>query len=238
MGKVAIELTSKPDFGQDLCHTISQPFSNDSEILLKTESNLFHHEKRAVLRKLVKVILLAVIFMTLEIIGGLLADSIAILSDAAHMLSDLLSFVISIVSVWISTFPSNNKNSFGYHRAGVVGALASVALIWILTGFLVYYSILRMINLDEVKLDGQIMLITSILGLGMNLVMVKVLHGSEHGHDHCSHNHGNDHVHDHCSHNHNKHNHNHISDRIEMHNYNPPHSSKNNLYFMNILREQ
>ena len=165
-------------------------------------------DKNIVLKKLVQVILLAGFFMTLEIIGGILADSIAIMSDAAHMLSDLLGFAISMISVWISTFPANNRNSYGYQRAGVIGALSSVGLIWVLTGFLVYYAIERIIYLDEVEIHGGIMLITACFGLATNLVMVKVLHGSGHAHGHgnCS---GHGHSHSHGS-------------KPHKHDYNPP----------------
>lgn len=143
-----------------------------------------------VLKKLLHVVLLAGVFMILEVIGGVIADSIAILSDAAHMLSDVLGFAISIISVWISSFPANERNSFGFHRAGVIGALASTVLIWILTGFLVYEAIVRILNIDDVQLNSKVMLVTAIFGLGTNLVMVKVLHGDEHGHSHGGHSHG------------------------------------------------
>lgn len=207
-----------------------QTSTHDSIVLLKHHSGGVNDDKKQVLIKLRNVVVLALIFMTLEIIGGLLADSIAILSDAAHMLSDLLSFAISIISVYISTFPPNSRNSFGYHRAGVVGALASVVLIWVLTAFLVYYAIDRIFNLHKVDLDAGIMMGTSIIGLGMNLVMVKVLHGSGHGHD-CGHSHGHSHGHTHdahshshlegteCSHDHSEHHH-HASEAPQ--DYSPP----------------
>jgi len=204
-----IELKNKPSF-KDPFPSLHESTQNDKECLLKCGSQSKKHEKSKVIKKLFKVMILATIFMTLETIGGVMADSIAIISDAAHMLSDLLSFIISIVSVWVSTFPANSRSSFGFHRAGVVGALASVMLIWTLTGILVYHAIIRIIYLDESELDGKIMLITSILGLGMNLIMIKVLHG-----DHSHHDNHSDHHHKHeCQ----THHHHHIQ------NYSPPKS--------------
>ena len=233
MATSGIELKSHSHSEDQLSPTTGlQTSTNDSIVLLKHQSGAVHDDKKQVLIKLRNVVVLALIFMTLEIIGGLLADSIAILSDAAHMLSDLLSFAISIISVYISTFPPNSRNSFGYHRAGVVGALASVVLIWVLTAFLVYYAIDRIFNLHKVDLDAGIMMGTSIIGLGMNLVMVKVLHGSGHGHD-CGHSHGHSHGHTHgahahshshlegteCSHDHSEHHH-HASEAPQ--DYSPP----------------
>ena len=184
----AVELRESPRLGEAPLHQYADTSSSNNAKTKETD---------IVLKKLLHVVLLAGIFMILEVIGGVIADSIAILSDAAHMLSDVLGFAISIVSVWISTFPANERNSFGFHRAGVIGALASTVLIWILTGFLVYHAVVRLFNLEEVEINSNVMLLTAIFGLAMNLVMVKVLHGGEHGHSHAGHSHGHSHSHGH-----------------------------------------
>ena len=119
--------------------------------------------------------------MSLEFIGGYLAHSIAIMSDAAHLLSDFSGFLISMFSIWIGTQPATGVLSFGYHRAEVIGALAYVLLIWGLTVWLVTEAIQRVIN--PVDVDGKIMLITAGIGLLINLIMVKVLHSGP-GHSH------------------------------------------------------
>ena len=67
--------------------------------------------------------IIALIFLIGEIVGGMLSGSLAILSDAAHMFSDLTGFFISIFSVWIARKPASENLSFGYHRAEVIGAL-------------------------------------------------------------------------------------------------------------------
>ena len=152
---------------------------------------------KKIIKKLLFVLLLAAIFMVAEIVGGIMAGSVAILSDAAHMFSDLLGFAISIISVWISGLPANKKYSYGFHRAGVLGALTSVLVIWILTGFLIYFAVLRMIHIDEIEVHGKIMFGIACFGLLTNLIMIKVLHG---GHDH----HGHGHSHDHHGHKHTK----------------------------------
>lgn len=126
--------------------------------------------------------------MVIEFFGGYISGSMAIMTDAAHLLSDFTGFVISMVSVWIGTKQANRSLSFGYHRAEVIGALVSVILIWGLTLILVLEAIERIIN--PVEVDGKVMLITATLGLVFNLIMVKVLHSSGHSHHGCSHNHG------------------------------------------------
>lgn len=140
----------------------------------------------------------------LKIVGGVLADSLAILSDAAHMFSDMSGFFISIFSIWLGQKPASEKMSFGYHRAEVIGALASIVLIWALTILLLYEATIRVINKAMVT-DPLIMLITAGFGLFCNLVMAKVLHsnptgGHSHGnimHQCSGHDHGHGHEHDH-----------------------------------------
>eukprot|EP00826_Nyctotherus_ovalis_P007559 TRINITY_DN1190_c0_g1_i1.p1 TRINITY_DN1190_c0_g1~~TRINITY_DN1190_c0_g1_i1.p1 ORF type:complete len:142 (+),score=34.91 TRINITY_DN1190_c0_g1_i1:105-530(+) len=80
--------------------------------------------------KLKKTIIVCAIFMTVEFIGGLLANSIAIMSDAAHMLSDFSGFAISLFAIWMSQRPASGLMSFGYYRAEIIGALCSVIIIW------------------------------------------------------------------------------------------------------------
>jgi len=188
-------------------------------------------DNKRVMRKLCCVLVLAGIFMAVEIVGGILANSIAIISDAAHMLSDLLGFVISIISVWISGLPANRQHSYGFHRAGVIGALASVIVIWALTGFLIYFAVERVIHIDEIEVEGKLMFGIACFGLFTNLVMVKVLHGDHghdhgHGHSHGGHSHshglfGHSHEHDHA-HDH-KHGHEHSHDHDHAHNHDHKH---------------
>ena len=82
------------------------------------------------MRKLAIVVIICFGFMIIEIIGGIISGSLAILTDAAHMLSDVGGFMISMMSIWISQKRPTVGSSFGYHRAEVLGALASVLIIW------------------------------------------------------------------------------------------------------------
>ena len=132
------------------------------------------NKENLALKKMVIVSLICILFMMAEIIGGLLANSLAIISDAAHLFSDLSGFLISIFAIMIGQKPANKIFTFGYHRAEVLGALTSVITIWILTCFLLKEAIDRIAN--PTPIDAKIMLITSIFGLFCNLVMMEVLH--------------------------------------------------------------
>jgi zinc transporter 2 len=85
-------------------------------------------------------------FMCGEIVGGYLSGSIAIMTDAAHMLSDVAGFIISFVAVYLGRKPSNNFLSYGFHRAEILGALASILIIWGLIVWLVVEAVKRIID--------------------------------------------------------------------------------------------
>ena len=85
------------------------------------------------LRKLYISVFVCVVFMTGEVFGGVISGSLAILTDAAHVFSDILGFCISIISLHITKRPASVRMSYGFHRAEVIGALLSIALIWGLT---------------------------------------------------------------------------------------------------------
>jgi len=113
--------------------------------------------------------------MIAEIVGGFLSDSLAILTDAAHMLSDVAGFVISIFAIWIGQKSPTQKNSWGYHRAEVLGALSSIIIIWGMVIWLVKEAIERVMNRDHFKIDAEIMLITSLISLACNIFSLVAL---------------------------------------------------------------
>jgi zinc transporter 2 len=132
-------------------------------------------------RQLLAAGALCFLFMIGEVVGGYYAGSLAIMTDAAHLLSDLASFLISLYAIYLAEAPPSAKATWGYHRFEVIGALGSVLLIWLLTGVLVYEAILRLLNPQPV--DGRIMFATATAGLCVNLGMMKILHQG-HGHSH------------------------------------------------------
>lgn len=162
-------------------------------------------------RKLVKAVVLCLIFMMLEVAGGIFANSLAILTDAAHLLSDVAGFAISLFAIWAASWEATPNQSFGFYRLEILGALVSIQLIWLLTGILVYEAIHRLFGPSQ-PVDGRIMFFVATLGLLVNLAMVFLLghDGHAHGHDH-SHNHGHSNGHTHKD----EHVHNHANSHSE-----------------------
>ena len=118
--------------------------------------------------------------MIVEIAGGVMSGSLAILTDAAHMCSDVGAFVISMFSIKIGQKASNYNNTFGYHRAEVIGALASVLIIWARVIWLAWEATNRIIcytvpdkfpeQCNKVEdIDAVIMLATAFISLACNI---------------------------------------------------------------------
>jgi solute carrier family 30 (zinc transporter), member 2 len=149
-----------------------------------------HDHSSSNLKKLYLSVLICFIFMCCEIVGGLLSNSLAILTDAAHILSDILGFCISIISLHITKIPASQRMSYGFHRAEVLGALLSIVLIWGLTVWLLSEGIDRLVH--DSPVDGEIMLLTAAAGLLGNIVMGVVL---GHTHHHARHRHSDEHEH-------------------------------------------
>nr|XP_057903017.1 proton-coupled zinc antiporter SLC30A2 isoform X2 [Doryrhamphus excisus] len=140
-------------------------------------------EKKIARKRLYVVSVICLIFMIGEILGGYFAGSLAVMTDAAHLLVDFTSFIISLLSLWLSSRPATHKLSYGWHRAEILGALLSVLTIWLVTGVLVYLAVVRLIS-DDYTIEGTVMLITSGCAVLANIIMALTLHQSGHGHSH------------------------------------------------------
>ncbi|RLV82933.1 hypothetical protein DV515_00016492, partial [Chloebia gouldiae] len=115
--------------------------------------------------------------------GGYLAHSLAIMTDAAHLLTDVGSMSVSLFSLWVSNRPPTKTMTFGWHRSETLGALASVLSIWVVTAALVYLAAARIIS-NDYEIEARAMLATSTCAVGVNLVMAYILHQSPAGHGH------------------------------------------------------
>ncbi|PPD97774.1 hypothetical protein GOBAR_DD05196 [Gossypium barbadense] len=117
-------------------------------------------ERTASMRKLLMAVVLCVVFMSVEVVGGIKANSLAILTDAAHLLSDVAAFAISLFSLWASGWEATPRQSYGFFRIEILGALVSIQMIWLLAGILVYEAIARLIH-DTGEVRGFLMFAVS-----------------------------------------------------------------------------
>ena len=118
---------------------------------------------------------LVLIFVIIEVCGGIISGSLAIVSDAAHMLTDLSSFGIGLLAIWISGWQPSKSYGFGYFRAEILSSLAIVVSIWIMSALLLYLAIQRF-QFDEFELDPDVMIAVAGLAVIFNVILGVVLH--------------------------------------------------------------
>lgn len=104
-----------------------------------------------------------------------MSGSLAILTDAAHLMSDVAGFGISMFSIWLGTKKPNQRSSYGYHRAEVIGAIISIFIIWIMVAWLFYKATLRIMYQVGHDIDAPIMLGVSFISLACNLFNLAIL---------------------------------------------------------------
>nr|KYP38826.1 Metal tolerance protein A2 [Cajanus cajan] len=161
-----------PDGGRKICGEAPCGFADAGSISKDSE------ERSTSMRKLLMAVILCVIFMTVEVVGGIKANSLAILTDAAHLLSDVAAFAISLFSLWAAGWEATPRQSYGFFRIEILGALVSIQLIWLLAGILVYEAIDRIIAGPK-NVDGFLMFLVSAFGLAVNIIMALLLDGTK-----------------------------------------------------------
>ena len=114
-----------------------------------------------------------------EAIGGILTGSLALLSDAAHVLSDVFSLLISWFAIYLSTRPATSSRTFGYHRAEVFAAFINGITLIGISGWIFYEAYQRYNSPEEIRVTG--MFVVACFGLIANLFILWQLHGESHG---------------------------------------------------------
>lgn len=120
---------------------------------------------------------IAFAFMLIEVVGAYFANSLALLSDAMHLFTDVGALGLGLLVSHMAKWPSTPTMSFGYHRAEVIGALASSISLWALSGVLIYESIHRLFLPEPV--EGPIVFVVAVIGLIANILMMRLLHSHQ-----------------------------------------------------------
>ena len=112
-------------------------------------------------------------FLVAEVIGGLLTNSLALLSDAAHMATDVIALTISLVAVRLSRRPPDAKRTYGYARMEAIGALVNGGMLFLVAGYILWEAVGRFSEPPSVASNG--MLVIAALGLVINLIAMRLL---------------------------------------------------------------
>ena len=114
-------------------------------------------------------------FMVIEVIGGLLTQSLAILADAGHMLTDVAALGLSAFAMRMAARPSTLDKSYGYHRAEILAAVINAVVMLLLAIWILYEAYHRVFEPPHVL--GVPMLLIGLVGLAVNVASMKLLAG-------------------------------------------------------------
>ncbi len=116
-------------------------------------------------------------FMVVEVIGGILSGSLALLADAGHMLTDTMALALAAVAFRVSSRPADTRRSYGYHRFQILAAFVNGLSLLLIVGWILIEAVRRLISPPEVM--GTTMLIVASAGLLVNIIAFVVLHGGD-----------------------------------------------------------
>lgn len=132
------------------------------------------HQHQGNTRRLIWAFVVIFTFMVIEVIGGVLSGSLALLADAAHMLTDAFALALAICAQFFAARPADARLHFGYRRAQVLAAFVNGVLLAILLCWIVIEAVRRFLN--PVSIDAPLMLWIAIAGLAANALAFAILH--------------------------------------------------------------
>jgi cobalt-zinc-cadmium efflux system protein len=133
----------------------------------------FHHGREADQSALKTALALILAFMVAEVVAGVLASSLALLSDAAHMLTDAAALAISLAAARLATRPAKGAMTYGLGRVEILSAQANGVTLLVLGAVIVYEAIARLASPPDVR--GGLVLIVALVGIVVNLAATAVL---------------------------------------------------------------
>lgn len=130
-------------------------------------------------KKLIFAFVLTTVMMLVEMVGGFMSGSLALVADAGHMLIDALALLLAVVGAWFARRPADARRSYGYGRLEVLAGFVNALTQFVLVAFIAYEAVMRLFEPGHI-LSGM-MLGVAIAGLVVNLLVLRTLHG--HAHD-------------------------------------------------------
>jgi cobalt-zinc-cadmium efflux system protein len=136
-----------------------------------------HHGSQADAGRLTLALGLIVGFMAVEVVAGIVAGSLALLSDAAHMLTDAAALGLSLVAARLAARPARGVMTYGLGRAEILSAQANGVTLLVLAAFVAYEGVRRLVSPPDV--DASVVLAVAVAGVAVNLLAAGVLGGTE-----------------------------------------------------------
>lgn len=128
------------------------------------------------LRRLRIALAITVVVLVAEVVGGFMSNSLALLADAGHMLTDVAALALSLFVSWFSTRPETPRRTYGYVRLEILAAFLNGAALLAICGFIVWQALVRLREPQPV--GGDLMLVVAVIGLLSNVIAAFTLHGA------------------------------------------------------------
>ena len=116
-------------------------------------------------------------FMVVEVVGGILSGSLALLADAGHMLTDSMALALAVFAFRVSSKPADGRRSYGYQRVQIIAAFVNGLSLLVIVGWILFEAVMRLFDPPEVF--GSTMLMVATAGLFVNIASFIVLHGGD-----------------------------------------------------------
>jgi cobalt-zinc-cadmium efflux system protein len=133
-----------------------------------------HEANEKSLRRVIVALVLTGLFMVVEVVGGIISGSLALLADAGHMLTDTMALALAAMAFHVSKRPPDGKLTFGYQRFQILAAFVNGLSLLAVVGWILFEAVYRFINPNEIL--GETMLVVAAAGLLVNLISFAVLH--------------------------------------------------------------
>lgn len=136
-----------------------------------------HAKQKGNIKRVQIALGLTAAFMLVEVVGGVLSGSLALLADAGHMLTDTMALALTAFAFRVSVRPADKKRSFGYQRFQIIAAFVNGLSLLVIVGWILVEAVRRFVDPPDVI--GQTMLVVAGAGLIVNIVAFIVLHGGD-----------------------------------------------------------
>lgn len=123
-------------------------------------------------------LIISSVYFFAEAIAGFLTNSLALLSDAGHMLSDIGALGLSLFAFRVAKRPATHHSTYGYHRVEILAALFNGLMLWLIVGVIFASAYNRLFNPPPVESAG--MIVVAVLGLIVNIAAAAILHSGHH----------------------------------------------------------
>jgi cobalt-zinc-cadmium efflux system protein len=135
-----------------------------------------HHHGVRDRRLLALALALILAFMVAEVVFGLLADSLALLADAGHMLTDAAALALALFAAWAASLPARGRFTFGFARAEILAAQANGVTLVLIALWILYEAVRRLI--DPLEVQAGVVTVVAVAGIAVNLAVIWVLSGA------------------------------------------------------------